>query len=84
MKVKYTASVMVPAGWRSVEITAIVQPNKTGKMGIVQDVLAIDGETVKPNMSRTGANRQKYCGTSIAYREIGKNKRLSACEIVSE
>lgn len=81
MKIKYTASVMVDAGWRSVEITAEVEQVSKG-MAVVTDVIAIDGEAPYGYQSRTGARRQRYKADSIAQREIGKKKRLSACVIV--
>lgn len=82
MIVRYNTSVFTPAGWRSVTMTAEVEP--TGKMATVLKVLTIDGEEVKPTMSRTGAKRQQYHGTGIAQREEGKRKRLSACEILKQ
>jgi hypothetical protein len=82
MIVKYQTSVFTPAGWRGVTITAEVAP--TGKMATVIKVLAIDGEQIKPTMSRTGAKRQQYHGTAIASREEGKRKRLSACEVLKQ
>lgn len=82
MIVRYNTSVYTPAGWRGVTMTAEVEP--TGKMATVLKVLTIDGEEVKPTMSRTGAKRQQYHGTGIAHREEGKRKRLSACEILKQ
>lgn len=82
MIVKYNASVYTLAGWRSVTITAEV--DISGKMATVVKVLAIDGEKVKPTMSRTGAKRQNYYGTGVANREEGKRKRLSACEVLKQ
>ena len=82
--IRYTTSVFTQAGWRSVSITALAEPSKTGKMARVVEVLLIDGEVPKGTMSRTGAKRQQYHGTGIAQREVGANKRLSACVIVED
>ena len=82
IKINYNASVFTAAGWRSVTITAMAEPSKTGKMARVTEVTAIDGKTPTTGMSRTGAKRQAYNGKSIAKREIDANKRLSACTII--
>lgn len=82
MKIEYKASVFTPVGFRGVTITALAEPNNTGKMAEVTEVMLIDGEPVQRNMSRTGAKRQRYYGTGVALREVGKKKRLSACEII--
>jgi len=82
--IRYTASVFTQAGWRSVNITALAEPSKTGKMARVIEVVAIDGKTPTTGMSRTGAKRQAYNGKSIAQREVGANKRISACVIVED
>jgi len=84
IQIRYTTSVFTAAGWRSVTITANAVPNKTGKMARVTEVTAIDGEVPKGTMSRTGAKRQAYNGKSIALREQGANKRLSACEVIED
>ena len=79
--IEYKASVMVPAGWRSVTIKA--EATKTSeKMAAVTDVISIDGEAPIGYTSRTGANRQKYHAAGIAKREEGKKKRLSSCVII--
>lgn len=80
--IKYNASVMVQAGWRSVEITAKAELSKSGKMASVVEVLEIDGGEPVGYTSRTGAKRQSYNAASIAKREIGANKRISSCEVV--
>ena len=84
IQIRYTTSVFTAAGWRSVTITANAVPNKTGKMAQVTEVTAIDGQTPTTGMSRTGAKRQAYNGKSIAQREVGANKRISACQIVED
>lgn len=82
IEIKYTASVFTPAGWRGVTITA--KATKTSeKMALVVEVLEINGESPKSNMSRTGASRQRFNGKSVSCREVGAKKRLSACEIVN-
>lgn len=45
----------------------------------VLEVIAID---VRANMSRTGANRQKFYGIGAANRDVGKTKNLSTCTVV--
>lgn len=82
MIIKYQASVMVPAGWRSVEIAAQVEKVSKG-MAVVVKVLTIDGDAPNGYQSRTGAKRQTFNASGIAQREVGKKKRLSAC-IVEE
>lgn len=81
MKIKYNASVLTPAGFRGVEMEAIVEKISEKRVKVVE-VIAIDGEDVKANMSRTGANRQKFYGIGAAAREVGKTKNLSTCQIV--
>jgi len=78
--ITYSASVFTPAGWRGVNITAKARPLSL-KMAEVVEVLDIGGATPIRNMSRTGANRQKFNGAGVAQREVGKKKRLSACEV---
>ena len=82
VQANYSASVLTAAGWRNVTITAKIKKT-TNKMGEVVDVVAIDDECPARSMSRTGANRQRYNGISIASREVGKKKRLSACWSIS-
>lgn len=82
VKINYNASVMVPAGWRNVTITALAEKTSE-KMAKVVEVLEIDGEIPNGYASRTGSKRQKYHATGIALREIGKAKRLSSCEIIA-
>ena len=81
MKIEYTASVFTAAGWRSVAITADAERVSDGMARVVA-VTAIDGEDPRPGMSRTGARRQQFNGASIAAREVGARKRLSACNIL--
>jgi len=79
--IKYKTAVMVAAGWRSVSVTAEASLSKTGKMATVEQVLLIDGKKPNGYASRTGANRQKYNADSIAKREVGLKKRVSACVV---
>lgn len=76
----YNSSVRTPAGHRSVTIKAKAEP-VSAKMARVVEVIAIDGDAPSYGMSRTGAKRQQYDGRWVARREIGANKRLSACEV---
>lgn len=80
MIIEYNTSVMVPAGWRSVTITAKVEPITPKRVKVVE-VLEIDGEQPCGYTSRTGAKRQTYNARSIALREIDKVKILSKCSI---
>lgn len=82
LEIEYTASVMVDAGWRPVTITAIAT-NVSEKMAVVERVTLIDGEEPTGYTSRTGARRQRYHAAGLAQREVGKKKRLSACEILA-
>jgi len=82
MEIKYNASVFTPAGFRSVTMTAIVEKISEKRVK-VSEVIAIDGEEVKANMSRTGAKRQAFYGIGAAAKEVGKIKNLSACEILA-
>ena len=79
--IQYDTSVYVPAGWRSIEITAKAEQTSQ-KMASVIEVLAIDGEEPRGYTSRTGAKRQTYHASGIAKREIGKRKRLSSCRVL--
>ncbi|AUR86155.1 hypothetical protein NVP1083O_09 [Vibrio phage 1.083.O._10N.286.52.B9] len=78
VKIKYNASVLVGAGWRSICVNAIGTLSKSGKMVQVIEVCEIDGEIVGGYKSRTGANRQKYNSDYIAKREVGINKRVNS------
>ena len=80
--IKYNASVLVNAGWRSIEITAKAELSKTGKKAQVVEVLDIDGEGVTGYASRTGAKRQTYHVGGIAMRELGATKIISKCEVL--
>lgn len=82
LTIKYTASVKVDAGWRSVSITAKAEQISKG-MAKVIEVTAIDGEAPGYGMSRTGAKRQEFNGHYIASREVGAKKRLSACSVAA-
>ena len=80
--IEYAASVFTPAGWRSVTITAKAQL-VSAKMAEVTQVTHIGGCDPVRNMSRTGANRQKFNGAGVALREVGKRKRLSTCQVIA-
>lgn len=81
LKVEYNSSVHTQAGFRHVTIQALAE-RVSDKRVKVLEVLSIDNEAVQNNMSRTGANRQRYYGTGVALREEGKIKNLSACTII--
>lgn len=82
MKIKYSASVFTPAGWRSVEIEADAVRVSPG-YAVVAEITTINGEPPVGYTSRTGAKRQTYNAGGVAQREIGAKKRISACDIVS-
>ena len=78
--IEYSSSVKTMAGWR--EVTILATAEKTSeKMAKVIEVLEIGGESPNYDMSRTGANRQKYNGIYFAKAQIGANKRLSSVKI---
>jgi hypothetical protein len=79
MKITYNASVRTAAGWRSVTVEALADQVSPG-FAQVFEVLAIDGQAPAPTMSRTGAKRQQFWGCGFAASEVGKRKRLSACQ----
>lgn len=81
--VDYTVGVRTPAGWRSVDVRAEVEMT-SAKMGVVKEIILVDGEIPHYGQSRTGAKRQTFNGLFVAKNEIGAKKRLSACTIVSE
>ena len=78
--ISYETGVHTPAGWRTVTVTAEAEKISAG-MAAVKTVVALDGEPPHYGMSRTGARRQEYNGKSIAMREVGARKRLSACRV---
>ncbi len=79
--VKYNGTVLTPAGFRSVEMTARVEKISEKRVKVVE-VIEIDGKPVAANMSRTGAKRQAFYGTGAAAREEGKIKNLSSCTVI--
>jgi hypothetical protein len=81
MIIMYQTSVRTPAGWRGVNIEAVAKKVSDG-MAVVEQVIAINGEVAKSMMSRTGATRQRFHGLGVVSNEIGKRKRISACQIV--
>ena len=81
IKIQYTASVLVQAGWRSLEITAIAEKISEKRCKVVQ-VIDVDGEGLTGYASRTGANRQKYNVGYIANREIGSVKIISKLTVI--
>ena len=81
IKIEYFTSVCTDAGWRSVWVraTAVMV---SAKMAEVTEIYKIGGETPIKSMSVSGSRRQAFNGISIAKREIGSKKRLSACSIL--
>jgi hypothetical protein len=82
MRIKYYMGVHVPAGWRQVSVLADAEQISAG-MAKVINVVQIDGETPGYGQSRTGAKRQEFNGHYWAREEVGKRKRLSACEVIT-
>jgi hypothetical protein len=80
MKISYKSSVLTNAGWRSITITAIAEKTSE-KMAKVNEIIAIDGEYPTGYLSRTGAKRQTYNANYVSTKELGRIKRLSACEV---
>jgi len=81
MKVEYKSSVNTPAGHRSVYIVAEAK-KISEKRCEIEKVITIDDEEPNFNMSRTGANRQKYNGIYYAEAEVGKKKNLSTLTVI--
>lgn len=77
LNIEYKASVKTPAGWRSVYMIATAKKLSEKRVEVVK-VTHIDDEEVSQNMSRTGANRQKFNGAYFAEQEAGKKKNISA------
>ena len=76
VSIQYNAAVMVPAGWRSVTITATAEKISEKRVKIIT-VDDIDGDGNTGYGSRTGAKRQQYHIGGIAAREEGKIKNIS-------
>lgn len=83
MKIEYKTSIKTRAGWRSIDVQAIIEKTseKTGK---VTTILLVDGEKPAYMQSRTGARRQQFNGLFVARLEVGKKKRLSSCKILGD
>jgi hypothetical protein len=77
MKIEYKASVHTPAGHREVYVIANAKKISDKRCEVIE-VLAIDLEVPAKNMSRTGANRQKFDGLYFASSEAGKKKNISS------
>ena len=76
MSIQYKAAVMVPAGWRSVTITATAEKISEKRVKVIT-VNDIDGDGNSGYGSRTGAKRQQYHIGGIAAREEGKIKNIN-------
>jgi hypothetical protein len=83
MKIKYSSSVMVAAGWRSVLIIANAEQISPKRVKII-DCLDVDGLGIHGYGSRTGAKRQTFNVGGIAKREVGIIKNLSSVEVIGE
>jgi hypothetical protein len=82
MIIKYNTSVFTPAGWRSEEVTARVEPISAARARVVE-VIDVGGNGNAGWASRTGAKRQQYSVGGVARREVGAVKLLSKAEVVA-
>ena len=83
VNVEYKGSVHTPAGHRSVYFKGTAKKISDKRVEVVS-VTHIDDEPVQYNMSRTGANRQKFNGVYFANQEVGKTKNISTLFSISE
>lgn len=83
MIITYNSSVFTPAGWRHETITARAEALSPKRARVVE-VIDVGGNGAAGYASRTGAKRQQYSVTSVARREAGVIKNLSACTIQAE
>ena len=74
MKIEYKTSIKTRAGWRSIDVQAIIE--KLQKNGKVTTILLVDGEKPAYMQSRTGAKRQQFNGLFVARLEVGKKAAL--------
>lgn len=81
MIIQYNTSVFTPAGWRSEEVTARVEPITAARARVVE-VLDIGGNGNTGYASRTGAKRQQYNVGGVAKREIGLVKLVSKAVVL--
>ena len=77
MKIEYKASVNTPAGHRSVYVVAKALKLSEKRCEVIE-VLTIDDEAPRRNMSRTGANRQAFDGLYLSANEAGKKKNIAS------
>ena len=80
--IEYKASVHTPAGWRSVYMKGTAKKLSEKRVEVIE-ITHIDDEPVQYNMSRTGANRQKFNGSYFASQEAGKTKNISSLFSIS-
>ena len=77
MKIEYKASVNTPAGHRPVYVVAKALKLSDKRCEVVE-VLTIDDEVPRKNMSRTGASRQAFDGLYLSANEAGKKKNIAS------
>jgi hypothetical protein len=80
INIEYSGSVNTPAGWRSVSYKGMAERISEKRCRVIE-ITEIDGESVKYNMSRTGAKRQQYNGVYFADAEKGKIKNISSLHV---
>ena len=81
--IEYKGSIHCAAGFRSVYFKGTAEKLSPKRVKVLS-ITAIDDEPVSRNMSRTGANRQKYNGEYFATQEVGKIKNISSLFNISE
>ena len=83
MIIEYKTSVCVDAGFRSTYIKAKAKKISEKRCEVLE-VLMINDEPTKYNMSLTGSKRQSFNGEYVAKNEIGKTKIISKLFSVTE
>ena len=80
---EYKGTVHCAAGFRSVYFKGEAEKLSEKRVKVVS-ITHIDDEPVQRDMSRTGANRQKYNGEYFAAQEVGKVKNISTLFNITE
>lgn len=75
-KIQYKGTIHCSAGFRSVYFKGTAEKLSPKRIKVVS-ITHINDEPVTLDMSRTGANRQKFNGVYFANGEIGKVKNIS-------
>lgn len=83
LKIRYKTSVYTQAGFRSETFTALADRVSDKRVRVVE-IVDVGGHGTTGTGTITGAKRQSYNVKFVANCEIGKIKRLSACEILTQ